>query len=62
MQLFDKGKEVVHLIGWQEKVNGSNVQCLSFVFEDGHVEVRDGFKEDHIWFSPVVFRDEEKIE
>lgn len=53
--------QVVWLAGWQEKRNGINVQSVSFLFEDGHVEVVDGFKENHSWFYSINFLEEEKV-
>jgi hypothetical protein len=40
------GRGVVYLVGWQETVDGKNFQCVCFLFDDGHVEVLPGFKED----------------
>ena len=53
--------DVVILAGWQENRRGVNVQCLCFVFEDGHVEVLDRFYEDVGLFSHVKFEPEEKV-
>ncbi len=54
-------KEVVWLAGWQENRKGVNVQMISFVFEDGHIEVVDRFYENHPWFYPINFLPEERI-
>ena len=54
-------KEMVHLIGWQENVNGKNAQMLFAVFQDNHIEVMDRFKEGHQWLYPVNFLPEERI-
>lgn len=54
--------ETVYIVGWQETRRGVNVQMVCFVFEDGHVEVVDRFREGHPWFYPVQFRAEEKNE
>ena len=51
----------VYLAGWQQIVNGKNVQTLTALFEDGHVEVTDGFREGHPWFDKVNFLPEEMI-
>ena len=51
-----KVKEVVHIVGYQE----SGHQSICFLFESsGHIEMTDGFKEDHRWFYPVSFLPEE---
>ena len=61
-KLMSKGtEEIIYFAGWQETVNGKNIQQISFLFEDGHIEIVDGFKEKHKWFYPIVFLDEEKI-
>ncbi len=55
-------KHVVYLVGWQQLTNcNRNVQMLTALFEDGHIEVTDGFKEDHPWFGNVNLRPEEKL-
>ena len=54
-------EEAVYLVGWQENRSGVNLQSISFIFEDGHVEVVDRFKEGHPWFYPINFLDEEKV-
>lgn len=55
------GVERVWLVGWQEKRRGVNVQMVCAVFEDGHIEVVDRFREGHPWFYPVNFRPEEAL-
>ena len=59
--LMSGKEEVVYLVGWQENRNGVNLQSISFIFEDGHIEVVDRFKDGHPWFYPINFLDEEKI-
>ena len=55
----------VYLVGWQELVGDGtflrNVQTLTVLFDDGHVEVTDGFKEGHPWFGNVKFLPEEIV-
>ena len=51
----------VYLVGWQQLIHGENVQTLTVLFEDGHIEVTDGFKENHPWFDNVILRPEERI-
>lgn len=36
------------LAGWQENRNGVNVQMLTLLFEDGHIEVFDRFRTDDV--------------
>ena len=54
-------REAVYLVGWQEKRGRVNVQVVCFVFEDGHIEVLDRFREDHPWFYSVNFLLEERL-
>ncbi len=56
-------KVAVFLFGWQEEVGcyGTNVQTLCALFEDGHIEITNGFREGHEWFYPINFRPEEKL-
>jgi len=61
MKVLSDKKEVVYLVGWQENKNGVNIQQISFIFEDGHIEVVDGFKSDHKWFYPIVFMEDEQL-
>ena len=52
-------QETVHLVGWQEKKQGINIQMICFLFEDGHIEIVDRFQENHPWFYSVIFLPEE---
>ena len=51
----------VYLVGWQQLVNGKNVQVLTALFDDGHIEITDGFTEGHPWFDNVNFLPEEMV-
>lgn len=50
----------IHLVGWQQTVNGKNVQCLSWVFPDGSIINTGRFREDHPIFYSVELLDMEK--
>ena len=52
---------VVYLVGWQETRAGQNFQCVSFLFEDGHIEILDGFRKGHFWFDAPNFLKEEEV-
>lgn len=57
-------KESVWIVGYQENLGaflgaGRTTQMICFVFEDGTIEVTDGFKADHKWFYPISFLPEE---
>ena len=54
-------QEAVYLAGWQEKRNGKNVQMISFLFEDNHIEIVDRFHENHPWFDSINFLPDERI-
>lgn len=54
-------QDVVYIVGWHENRNGTNVQMICFVFDDGHVEILDRFDKNHNWFYPIIFMEEEKL-
>lgn len=54
-------RECVWLVGWQENKRGINTQMLFFVFQDGTIEVKDKFTEDHVLYHPVRFLPEEEV-
>ena len=60
VNLNSKVQEVVYIAGWQEKIEGRNIQMLCFLFEDGHIEVTDHFHEKHPWFYPIIFLPDER--
>lgn len=45
-----------HIVGWRMKVGDEIVQSMSYVFEDGFVEMAGDFQEDHPWFYPPKLR------
>jgi len=42
----------IHVCGFHENRDGTNVQMLSFLFPDGHVELMDRFRADKANFEP----------
>jgi glycerophosphoryl diester phosphodiesterase len=54
-------QEAVYLAGWQEKRNGTNIQSIVFLFEDGHVEILDRFYEKNLWFYAINFLPDERL-
>ena len=63
IQMLHNGAEEtisIYIVGWQQTVNGKNIQCLNFVFPDGHIEMLDRFREGHPWFYPIEFTPFEK--
>ena len=61
MNLTKNTREEVIIAGWQENIEGRNVQMLSFIFEDGHIEIADHFSENHPWFYPIRLLPDECI-
>lgn len=60
--IINKGiSEVIYIAGWQEKKNDIVTQMICFLFEDGYMEITDGFKDRHPWFYLPIFRPEEKL-
>lgn len=49
----DGSELVIYLVGWQMKVGGENVQSLSVIFPDNHIEVIDRWQENEIFHKPV---------
>lgn len=46
---------VIYLAGWQQTVNGQNIQSIAYVTEGGQIHLAGEFKEDHPWFySPEL--------
>lgn len=44
-----------YLAGWQETVNGRNVQSIVYVFENGQIHMAGEWDESHPWFySPEL--------
>lgn len=42
----------IHVVGFHENRQGTNVQMLSFLFPDGHIELMDRFRADKANFEP----------
>lgn len=61
MNLMGDKKYRVTIIGWQMQIAGQNIQHVAFVYDNGTIEVTNGFKEGHEWYYPVVFLPEEEL-
>ena len=46
-------EETIHIVGWQETVNGRNHQAIAFLFPNGMVEIRPGFLEGPAFSIPL---------
>lgn len=55
-------KERVHIVGYQLNISGKNIQHINFIVDStGVIEVTDGFRENHAWYSSINFMPEEEI-
>ena len=61
MKALSGEQTIVYLVGWQQNRSGVNQQQISFIFEDGHIEVTDRFKEGTKWFYPINFMKDEQL-
>ncbi len=53
---------ICHLVGWQENINGRNVQSIAYCFEDGRIELAGQFRNNHPWFyAPIIHPEEASI-
>ncbi|MHA1400147.1 MAG: hypothetical protein ACTSQE_07345 [Candidatus Heimdallarchaeaceae archaeon] len=43
---------VTYLVGWQENIRGKNVQSISVLFPDGHIEIIDRWQENMLFDAP----------
>jgi hypothetical protein len=55
-------EHAVYLVGWQQTVNGKNVQDIAYIFEDEHIELGGKWKEDTRTFYAPNLIDCEKGE
>ncbi|MCP6727657.1 MAG: hypothetical protein KJI69_06625 [Patescibacteria group bacterium] len=59
MGFSGKIKVVVYLVGWQKTVNGENVQSISYIFEDGHIEMAGAWNEkSEFAYAPNLIKEE----
>jgi len=54
--------EQIWIVGWQETRDGVNHQAVFCIFEDGHIEARDRFKEDDPWFYSPKWSLEDRLD
>jgi hypothetical protein len=43
-------ERIVYLVGWQQTVNGTNIQSIAYVTGDGETHLAGRWREDHPWF------------
>ena len=56
-----KIKDVVYLCGWQKTVGGENVQSISYIFEDGHIESGGAWNEKSSFaYAPNLIEEEKQ--
>lgn len=54
--------KVYYLVGWQQTVNGQNIQSIAYIHEEsGQIEIAGKFRDDHPIFKPVQSREWEII-
>jgi len=44
-KLDNKLKHLIYLVGWQQTINGKNVQSISYIFDDGLIVMAGNWKE-----------------
>lgn len=49
----------IYLAGWQIKAGGQNIQAISLIFPDGHVEMIGKWDKDHAYFDQPTLRPHE---
>ena len=54
-----KQQSIIYLVGWQKTIKGENIQAISYVFEDGHVEMAGQWKSDaRLFYAPNLIEEE----
>ena len=54
--------QIMHMAGWQRKVNGTNVQSICYVFEDGAVLLGGQWNENEFSYPIAVLECERDLE
>lgn len=50
---------VLYLVGWQKTVGGENIQSISYLFEDGHIEMAGAWNEkSEFAYAPNLIEEE----
>jgi hypothetical protein len=44
---------VVYLVGWQQTIEGRNVQSIAYIFPNGVVHLAGPWRDDHPWFYAI---------
>ena len=59
MEYPSKIKEVIYFAGWQKKVGGENIESISYIFEDGHIEMAGAWNEkSEFFYAPNLIKEE----
>lgn len=58
--LSPNNSEVMYIVGWQQTIQGYNIQSILCVYEDGRIEVIGQWDETRAWLCSPVLRDDEK--
>ena len=59
LSMDGKITEVIYLVGWQKTIGKENVQSISYIFEDGHIEIAGAWKEDKWFYAPNLTKEEQ---
>jgi hypothetical protein len=46
-------EQIVYLVGWQQTINGTNVQSIAYLTATGETHLAGRWREDHPWFYPA---------
>ena len=53
--------EVIYLIGWQKTIGKENIQSISYIFEDGHIEMAGAWNEESPFaYAPNLIKEEKE--
>ena len=47
-------QEIYYMVGWQQTVEDKNIQHITYIFPDGHIENAGRFRDSHPVFQPVI--------
>lgn len=53
-------RQICHLAGWQQIIQGETVQSIVYLSEDGTIEMAGRFRDDHPMFYSIVLTEKEK--
>jgi ribosomal protein L32 len=58
-ELDVEGEYYFYIVGWQQTIEGKNVQAIAYIFEDGHIELAGNWKNNHkLFYAPNLLPEE----